>query len=143
MRFVNVGDVGFMQGLADAADALTGDGWGRGDLTVELKSDGSPTTAIDLAVEAKLRDLIRQRFPADGFVGEEVGTTDGSSERQWIVDGIDGTTAFVQGRPEWSTLVSLVIQNDAVVTPLGRLPESVVASIAMVHDIALCNQPLR
>lgn len=31
----------------------------------------------------------------------------GTSGRCWYVDGIDGTTAFADGRPEWSTLIAL------------------------------------
>ena len=98
MLAVDIGVLEFLHSLADTADSLAGDAWLSGSVPVSAKPDGSPVTATDLAVESALRDLVRQRYPADGFLGEEVGRTVGVSDRNWVVDGIDGTAAFVAGR---------------------------------------------
>lgn len=108
---MDLDDLDLLLALSDAADALTMPVWLKGDPEVEIKSDGSPVTATDLAVEVTVREMVRRAWPADGFLGEEVGLTPGRSERQWIIDGIDGTSAFIAGRPEWSTLIALTAQG--------------------------------
>jgi myo-inositol-1(or 4)-monophosphatase len=40
-------------------------------------------------------------------VGEEDGTTPGTTDINWIVDPIDGTKAFISGFPTWGILVGL------------------------------------
>jgi histidinol phosphatase-like enzyme (inositol monophosphatase family) len=44
----------------------------------------------------------------DGIIGEEFGTREGSSGRQWVLDPIDGTRAFIAGRPIFGTLIALI-----------------------------------
>ncbi|MBA2283554.1 MAG: inositol monophosphatase [Actinomycetota bacterium] len=56
-------------------------------------------TATDREVEALLRDRLLGRRPADGFLGEEMGETPGTSGIRWVVDPIDGTTNFLYGHP--------------------------------------------
>ena len=107
-------DFALLAQLADLADQLTMPVWVEGQMEVSLKSDGSPVTATDLAVETRLRARMAEVFPEDGFCGEEVGEHHGRSRRTWVVDGIDGTQAFTMGRPEWSTLISLVVQGRPV-----------------------------
>ena len=75
------------------------------DLQTTEKSDRSPVTQADIAAEGILRREILGRFPSDGFLGEETGTTAGSSGYEWIVDPIDGTKSFIRGVPLWATLV--------------------------------------
>jgi histidinol-phosphatase len=95
--------------LADEADTLSLPVWRAGDPEVTIKQDGSPVTATDRAVETRLQAIIAATNPDDGFLGEEVGLHPGRSDRCWIVDGIDGTSLFVGGRPEWSTLIGLAV----------------------------------
>jgi histidinol phosphatase-like enzyme (inositol monophosphatase family) len=79
----------------------------RSDLAVEEKGDGSPATRADREAEARARSWIRERFPADGILGEEYGEEPGTSGRRWILDPIDGTKSFVRGVPLWGTLVAV------------------------------------
>jgi histidinol-phosphatase len=74
-------------------------------LAVERKADASPVTQADRATEAILRHELLAAFPADAFLGEETGRTEGSSGYEWIVDPIDGTKSFVRGVPLYATLV--------------------------------------
>src|ERR687886_1445093 len=67
--------------------------------TVERKADKSFVTAADREAESFLRQAILERFPSDGIHGEEEGERAGSSERNWIIDPIDGTYTFVHGVP--------------------------------------------
>ena len=61
----------------------------------------------DLAVEQAMRTAVRARFPEDGFLGEEIGSFPGRSQRRWIFDGVDGTRSSPAGRREWGTLIAL------------------------------------
>ena len=69
--------------LADLADQLTLPVWQRGEMEVSVKSDGSPVTETDTAVEQRLRETIADLHPDDGFCGEEVGEHPGTSRRTW------------------------------------------------------------
>lgn len=79
--------------------------FGDPSLAVEQKADASPVTEADRAAEAILRRELLAPFPDDAFLGEETGTTPGSSGYEWVVDPIDGTKSFVRGVPLYATLV--------------------------------------
>ena len=100
-------DLELVVSLADLADELTMESWRSSGLSTRSKSDGSPVTAVDIEVERRLRDCVLGMHPHDGFVSEELGMTAGTSGRCWYVDGVDGTTAYADGRTEWSTLIAL------------------------------------
>jgi len=78
------------------------------------KSDGSYVTIADRQAEEYLRKQIAERFPDDGFLGEEQGESPGRSGRRWIVDPIDGTFAFVHGVPFYGVLIALEIDEELV-----------------------------
>jgi histidinol phosphatase-like enzyme (inositol monophosphatase family) len=102
----------------------------QGDVPVEIKGDGSPVTLADRGAEQELRRLIRERFPADGVLGEEFGEQPGTSGRRWILDPIDGTKAFVRGVPLFGVLIGLEENGEAVlgVVFLPALDEYVYAA---------------
>ncbi|WP_255579133.1 inositol monophosphatase family protein [Cryobacterium sp. PAMC25264] len=96
--------------LADAADAISMARFEALDLVVTTKPDRTPVTDADQAVERAIRDLLAERRPADGILGEEFGTA-GSTTRQWIIDPIDGTAGFLRGISIWGTLIALAIDG--------------------------------
>jgi histidinol phosphatase-like enzyme (inositol monophosphatase family) len=75
--------------------------------SVEIKSDGSPVTAVDLAVEQVLRERIDATYPQHGVLGEEFGSRDLDAEWVWVVDPIDGTRQFAAGLPNYGILIAL------------------------------------
>ncbi len=72
------------------------------------KGDGSPVTAVDRAVEARLREMIAARYPDHGIVGEEHGATAPERALVWALDPIDGTLPFLAGLPVFGTLIALL-----------------------------------
>ena len=74
------------------------------------KSDQTFLTQADLEVEAFLTTQIRAAFPADNIIAEEglANKIDQDAANHWIIDPIDGTTAFVQGLPGWAISISLI-----------------------------------
>lgn len=99
-------DLGSAQHLADLADEITQRHFSPDGVPHRKKPDGSLVTRADVEVEETLRDAVARFLPNDAFLGEEVGAI-GDGPRRWIVDGIDGTTAFARGGPNWGTLVAL------------------------------------
>ncbi len=97
----------FAAELADAAGPIIREHFRTG-LAVEAKADESPVTAADRAVERRLRDLIEERWPDHGIAGEEYGLKAPDAEYVWSLDPIDGTKAFITGRPTFGTLICLV-----------------------------------
>ena len=81
--------------LADAAGAISLAHFRR-PIRRWSKTDGSLATEADLAVEDAIRARLGVERPGDAVLGEERGQT-GSSNRRWIVDGIDGTVDFAAG----------------------------------------------
>jgi histidinol-phosphatase len=97
-------DLRFAHELADAADSITLDRFGALDLRVQTKSDLTPVSDADRAAEEAIRDLVAQRRPGEGVLGEEMG--DEGAAARWIVDPIDGTRNYVRRIPVWATLLA-------------------------------------
>ncbi|WP_347975829.1 inositol monophosphatase family protein [Microbacterium sp. ProA8] len=96
--------------LADAADAASMSRFDVEDLDIQVKADSTHVTEADLATERALRAVLETERPADGIFGEEYGVT-GDSNRQWIIDPIDGTANYLKGIPMWTTLIALAIDG--------------------------------
>ncbi len=119
-----INDLDLALKMADRADEISLKRFRALDLLVETKPDRTPVTDADRAVEAELRSVVAEYRPADNFIGEEFENT-GSSNRNWIVDPIDGTANYLRGVPIWASLIALrvdgVITTSVVSAPaLGR-----------------------
>lgn len=77
-------------------------------LEVDDKADRSPVTMADREVETALRAILRERVPTHGIIGEEHGRENEHAKYVWVIDPIDGTKAFITGRPTFGTLVALL-----------------------------------
>jgi inositol-phosphate phosphatase/L-galactose 1-phosphate phosphatase/histidinol-phosphatase len=86
----------------------------RRQFTVEHKHDLSPVTEADKAVEQKISQLIKNKYPRHGIIGEEFGGEKTDAEFVWVIDPIDGTKSFITGRPLFGTLISLVHEGKPV-----------------------------
>jgi histidinol phosphatase-like enzyme (inositol monophosphatase family) len=100
-------DIDLALRLADAAGAAIRPRF-RAEFGLETKEDASPVTLADKEAEAAMRRLLIAERPMDGILGEEEGERAGTSGRQWVLDPIDGTRAFIAGRPIFGTLIALV-----------------------------------
>lgn len=77
-------------------------------------------TAADREAEQLIRGLIQDARPHDGILGEEAGSTAGSSGITWVVDPIDGTVNYLYGLPDYAVSIG-VVEGDpdpATWTPL-------------------------
>ncbi len=80
------------------------------------KSKGNPVTEADLAVDKYLRDTLCAARPAYGWLSEE--TEDDPARLKamtvFVVDPIDGTTAFIKGKPHFTICAGVVENGEAV-----------------------------
>lgn len=84
-------------------------------LGMEIKQDGSPVTALDRAVERRLRREIAAVFPHHGILGEEEGPERIDASHVWVIDPIDGTRQFAAGLPNWGTLIALCREGRPII----------------------------
>ena len=91
---------------------------------IRSKTDGSPVSEADLAVDRFLTERLRPARHEYAWLSEE--TEDDpprlSARRVFVVDPIDGTVAFLKGRPHF-TICAAVVQGEipvaaAVYNPL-------------------------
>lgn len=85
-------------------------GWFHADPQVWEKSGGSPVSEADYAVDRHLRSRLEGARPGYGWLSEE--SADGpdrlATTRQFVVDPIDGTRAFLRGDPQWAVSIAVV-----------------------------------
>lgn len=94
----------------------------RAGLGADLKGDASPVTIADRSAELVLRGVLGERFPEHGIFGEEFGPVNPGARFRWVLDPIDGTRAFITGRPVFGTLIALF---DGDVPVLGIIDQCV------------------
>lgn len=111
----------FAHRLADAAGAVQRR-YFRTPVAVDTKADDSPVTIADREAEAAMRELIARHFPSHGVLGEEHGSDRLDAEFVWVLDPVDGTKAFVTGRPQFGTLIALCREGRPV---LGIIDQSI------------------
>jgi len=83
-------------------------------LTIEQKSRHDYVSEVDRGAEQIVIDHIHAEFPDHHILGEELGFQgDSSSEYQWIIDPLDGTTNFLRSIAHYA--VSIAVLRDNVV----------------------------
>jgi myo-inositol-1(or 4)-monophosphatase len=80
----------------------------RSGVAAEVKRDRTPVTIADRSAEQAMRAVLAERFPDHGILGEEFGLDRPQSRLRWVLDPIDGTRAFITGRPVFGTLIGLM-----------------------------------
>jgi myo-inositol-1(or 4)-monophosphatase len=89
-------------------------GWVKG------AGDGSPVSEADIAVNLLMKERLSEAGIGCGWLSEETEDHPArlSRERIWVVDPIDGTRAFLAGRPDWTISVALVEHGRPTVAAL-------------------------
>lgn len=109
----------FAHDLANAAGDAIMPYWRQKDVEVETKKEIgrsisqtiSPVTIADRSAEMVMRELIETRFPSHGIYGEEFGKVRVDADFVWVLDPIDGTKAFITGKPTWGILVGCLFRG--------------------------------
>lgn len=115
----------------------------RTPVAVDDKPDDSPVTIADREVEATMRVLIAETYPQHGILGEEHGRHNVDAEWVWVLDPIDGTKAFITGKPSFGTLIALAHRGRPV---LGIIDQAILGERwlgADGHPTTLNGAPAR
>jgi inositol-phosphate phosphatase/L-galactose 1-phosphate phosphatase/histidinol-phosphatase len=96
----------------------------RQNIKIDIKGEiSSPAvTKADLEIEKTFRNEIAKKFPEHNILGEEFDKTTNNSKYTWVIDPIDGTTAFICGKPLFTTLISLFEDGESI---LGIVDEPI------------------
>ncbi len=73
---------------------------------VETKNDGTPVTIADKKSNELILKGLREAFPLDGVVSEELEKVEG--KRTWYIDPIDGTKGFIRRNGDFAVHIGLV-----------------------------------
>lgn len=90
------------------------------DPEVWMKNGSSPVSEADYAVDRYLRETLLAARPDYGWLSEETADSEArlAARRVFVVDPIDGTRAFLDGRSTWCVSIAVV---DAGVSLCGVL----------------------
>lgn len=110
---------------------------------IEKKGEIDLLTDADLQAEKRILQVIERAFPLDNIVSEEAGAQTHSSNRNWLIDPMDGTTNFAHGFPFFAVSIGLEVESEVVLgvvyNPLmNEYFEAVKGSGALLN-----NKPIR
>jgi myo-inositol-1(or 4)-monophosphatase len=109
-------------------------------LKVWSKDGGSPVTDADLAVDTLLKERLTAARPTYGWLSEETADDPArlATPRQFVVDPIDGTVAFMKGKP-WFAVSIAVVENGRPVAGVVFAPALDEAYVATAAGGATLN----
>jgi myo-inositol-1(or 4)-monophosphatase len=132
-------DLALILEAAQAAGALALDMKRQG-LKRWDKGGGQPVTDADIAVDTLLKESLGAARPDYGWLSEETADDSDRMQRQrlFVVDPIDGTVAFMKGKPWWAVSIA-VVEGDRPIAGVVFAPELDEAFTATVGGGAFLN----
>jgi len=86
-----------------------------GRFSVREKKRADLVTEADHASQQKIFDMIAQRYPNHGFLGEEgLNKAAQNSDYRWVIDPLDGTSNYVHGFPYYAVSIGLQKADELV-----------------------------
>lgn len=79
---------------------------------------------VDKQAEIKLVERLQQLLPKAGFITEEGTISKKSTEYNWIIDPLDGTTNFIHGVPMYGISVGLAYKDEMVLGVIHDVPHN-------------------
>ncbi|MFC1234156.1 inositol monophosphatase family protein [Vibrio sp. F74] len=112
----------------------------REQLKIEKKNDDGQdlVTVADRTTEDFIRKEINIHYSQDTIFGEESGMSGDNSNYTWVVDPIDGTSAFIFGLPSWC--VSIALLDEQKKTQIGVVYDPV--HDELFHTMSGCGSYL-
>ncbi len=132
-------DLALLREAAREAGAIALGYFGK-DPQVWLKGGTSPVSEADYAADAFLRKTLMAARPGYGWLSEETADDPArlKARRQFIVDPIDGTRAFLEGRSTWCVSVALV-EDGRTIAGVLECPAKQETYWALPGQGAFCN----
>ncbi|MGZ8198501.1 MAG: inositol monophosphatase family protein [Burkholderiales bacterium] len=82
-------------------------------LSIREKAVNDFVSEVDRDAEQAIISTLHEAYPGHAILAEESGAS-GTSEYQWIIDPLDGTTNYLHGFPQYC--VSIALEHRQVVT---------------------------
>lgn len=94
------------------------------DLNIDISEKGKNdiVTSIDLAVEEYTIKQLQINFPEDNIISEETKNVVNLSDRNWVIDPIDGTCNFASNIPCFGFQIALIDKENPLFSVI-YLPE--------------------
>lgn len=93
------------------------------DLRVQSKGGHDFVTEADHASEARILEILKERFPDHQVLAEESGWSGDRGRFGWLVDPLDGTSNFLQGLPIFCVSIACLegdtLAAAAILDPMG------------------------
>ena len=90
-------------------------------LTVEVKGRNDFVSSVDKLAEEEIIYTIKDTYPDHAILGEESGSQ-GTSDYEWIIDPLDGTTNYLHGFPQYAVSIAVrhkkVVEHGVIFDPL-------------------------
>ncbi len=116
-------DIALLEAAARQAGEIAKSYFQRNPAVTDKPDGAGPVTAADLAVNAMLEQMLQSARPDYGWLSEE--TEDNAArletQRQFVIDPIDGTRAFIEGSKDWAHSLA-VVENGRPVAAAVYLP---------------------
>jgi myo-inositol-1(or 4)-monophosphatase len=134
--------------LIDAARkaGVVATGFAQQNLRITDKPDGAgPVTDADLAVDAMLTQVLRAARPDYGWLSEETEDHAGrlATQRQFVIDPIDGTRAFIAGSKDWAHSLAITEGGNVIAAAVFLPLHDLMFTASKGGGAYLNNQPIR
>jgi myo-inositol-1(or 4)-monophosphatase len=101
----------FVKNLALGAGKILKDGFGKKLRITSKLASWDLQTQYDLISEKYITEKIRKKYPNHGIVAEEGGYSKKEKDF-WVIDPLDGTSAFINNIPGFCVSIAFVSDND-------------------------------
>lgn len=101
--------------LADVSGEIIRQAFRQPNLSSQTKEKEISSTIVTIAdqqAETAMVEILLTKAPQDGIIREEGENFPSQSGLYWVLDPIDGTSAFARGLPIFGTLIGLVDLNN-------------------------------
>lgn len=115
-----------------------------GRFTVSEKSRFNLVTEADVAAQNAIVEVIKNRFPDHGLLGEEGLSQPGRNpEFRWIIDPLDGTSNYVHRFPYYAVSIALEYRGELLVGVVYDPTRQELFWAVRGHGAFLNGKPLR
>ncbi|MFL9839846.1 3'(2'),5'-bisphosphate nucleotidase CysQ [Sphingomonas sp. ST-64] len=116
-----------------------------GALLLSLQQSGADGPRGDREANALILRMLRAARPNDPILSEESCDDPArlESRRVWIVDPLDGTREFAEGRSDWAVHIALAIDGVAAIGAVALPPRNLVLSSGAPPALPAAHHPAR
>lgn len=138
-------DLDLLVSAAKASGKIAGRYFQDNPQTWDKGGGAGPVTEADLAVNEHMAHALGTAKPDYGWLSEETedDTSRLNTKRQFVVDPIDGTRAFIDGSRDWAHALA-VIEDGQAISAVVYLPQRDLLFFASLGGGAFLNgQPIK